>query len=178
MRKITNFLLTLILTGLLMACTGDGNAPLVQVATPNAPDAGFRTYEHPTGVFSIRVPPDWIPDQLPDENGIRTQFTSVEGNERAVRLTIYVVNTGQPLTQEAFLQAVNDYQPPNDLSGIPFTRLRDPEVMADGSVRLTGIRHYSMLGDRAMNIFVQSSGSYFTALEADVTNIPPAVLEK
>lgn len=160
----------------LVACTNQSAEPLVIIATPDAPDAGFLTYEHTSGVFSIRIPPNWIPDELPDDNGLRMQFTSVEGNDRVVRLSLTVVNTGQPLTPEAFIQAVNAYQPPNDVAEIPWEATSDPAAMQDGSVRLTGIRDYPTLGARAINIFLQGNGSYFSALEVDVTNIPQASL--
>lgn len=171
MQRLLLFLF--IMTGLLVACNPEPT-PLVIVATPNAPDAGFRVYEHPTGVFSIRVPPAWIPDQLPDPDGIRVQFTSVEGNNRVVRLSIYVVNTGQALTNETFLQTLRTYQAAEEA---PWTAVTEPNTMADGSVRLIGVRHYEAQGDRAMNIFVQPNGSYFSALELDVTDIDTAVTQ-
>ncbi|HLA45854.1 MAG TPA: FxLYD domain-containing protein, partial [Aggregatilineales bacterium] len=117
-----------------------------------------------------------IPDELPDDNGIRMQFTAIEGAERVVRLNLMVVNTGQPMTAEAFIQAVNAYQPPEDVSRIPWHPASDPAAMADGSVRLTGVREYPALGSRAMNIFLQGSGGYFSALEVDVTSADPGTL--
>lgn len=170
-------ILLLILTLSLSACIAQNAEPLVIVATPNAPDAGFQTYQHDSGVFSLRVPSDWIPDQLPDDNGLRMQFTAVEGAERVVRLSIMVVNTGTPMTAEAFINAVNAYQPPPDLSSIPWRPLSDPAAMSDGSVRLVGLREYPNLGTRGLNIFLQGNGSYFSALEVDVTDTSPEMLE-
>ncbi|NJL93913.1 MAG: hypothetical protein HC915_09380 [Anaerolineae bacterium] len=158
------------------ALGGDAQ-PLVVVATPDAPDAGFQTYEHPSDVFSIRVPPSWIPDQLPDDNGLRVQFTAIEGAERVVRLTIYVVNTGQPLQAEAFASAVRAYQPPPDLAAIPWRLVESETAMPDGSVRVVGVRGYPTLGPRALNIFLQPNGSYFSALEVDVTGADEATLQ-
>lgn len=160
----------------LAACTNQQAEPLVIIATPNAPDVGFQTYREPSGVFSIRIPPEWIPDRLPDNNGLRIQFTSVEGSQRVVRLSLMIVNTGQPMTPENFLKAVNAYVPPSDLSSIPWTPSGEPAAMSDGSVRLTGIRDYPILGRRALNIFLQGNGSYFSALEVDVTDASPQVL--
>jgi len=173
MMKKMLFLLVL----LLGACTNQTAQPLVLVATPQAADAGFQTYTHATGIFSIRIPPSWIPDELPDDNGVRMQFTAAEGSERAVRLSLMVVNTGQPLTAEAFIQAVNAYQPPADLSEIPWNPTSDPAAMPDGSVRLAGMREYPNLGKRGLNIFLQGNGSYFSALEVDVTDISPEALQ-
>ncbi len=169
----------LLMAAMLVAC-GNTNtsAPLVVVATPDAPDAAFNTYTHPTGVFSIRTPADWIPDELPDDDGVRVEFTALEDGQRVARLSIYVVNTGVPLTTEAFIEAVNAYQPPPDVAEIPWTPIEDRAAMADGSVRLSGVRDYPNLGPRALNIFLQRDGSYFSALEIDVTDAPPEMLNR
>jgi len=169
-------LLLLLIIGLLTACGQQSAEPLVVIATPDALDAGFRTYQHESGAFSLRIPPNWIPDELPDDNGIRMQFTAVEGNERVVRLSLTLVNTGQALTPEAFIQAVNAYQPPADVSAIPWEQVEAPAAMQDGSVRLTGYREYPTLGRRSLNIFLQGNGTYFSALEIDVTDIPQNIL--
>jgi hypothetical protein len=167
----------LLLAWLLLACQQQNATPLVLVATPAALDASFQTYTHPSGVFSLRIPPAWIPDELPDENGLRIQFTSVEGEARVVRLSLTVVNTGLPMTPENFVAAVNAYQPPSDVAAIPWTPSSSPAAMSDGSVRLTGIRDYPTLGSRALNIFLQGNGTYFSALEADVTAIGPEAFQ-
>ncbi len=160
---------------LLVACQENtGTPPLIVVATRAPLDAGFQTYAYPTGLFSIRVPPQWIPDQLPYEDGVRVQFTSVENNERIVRLTLAVVNTGAPLTADAFAQSVQTYQ--TQAAGT-WTETSPPVAMADGSVRLQGLRLYPTIGIRAFNIFLQGNGSYFSALEADVTAADGNVLQ-
>ncbi|MBZ0319059.1 MAG: DUF3157 family protein [Anaerolineae bacterium] len=147
----------------------DDNAPLVIVATSAAPDAGFYTYRHESGVFSIRIPPNWVADNLPDPNGVRVQFSNLEGTESVVRLTVYVVNTGTPMTREGFLNAAAAYQPPEDVANYGWQLIEDPIDQSDGSRRLVGVRTYPTIGPRAMNIFLQGNGSYFSALEADVT---------
>lgn len=174
MRRILLLLPILILA----ACNNPPAQPIVVVATAGAPDAAFQTYNHNSGVFNLRVPPEWIPDSLPSSDGVRMQFTSIEGNERIVRLSVMVVNTGLPMTAETFIQAVNAYQPPSDLSSIPWRPSEPPASMSDGSVRLSGIREYPALGPRALNIFLQGNGSYFSALEVDVTSATPETLER
>ncbi len=169
--KIIVLLFTLSTLGL-SACqdSPDDNAPLVIVATSAAPDAGFYTYRHESGVFSIRIPPNWVADNLPDPNGVRVQFSNLEGTESVVRLTVYVVNTGTPMTREGFLNAAAAYQPPEDVANYGWQLIEDPIDQSDGSRRLVGVRTYPTIGPRAMNIFLQGNGSYFSALEADVTD--------
>ena len=162
------------LLALLLAACGTGGAqiddPLILVATPVPPDANFVGYTHPSGVFSLRLPPDWIAGDLPDPNGVRVQFTSIEDSQAVTRLSVYVVNTGQPMTAEAFAQATNAYQPPEDVAGYAWTEI-ERAAQRDGSRRITGVRTYPVLGPRSLNIFLQGDGAFFSALEADVTDI-------
>ncbi len=150
--------------------------PVFVVATPVPPDAGFVTYRHPSNVFTIRVPPDWVAGELPDENGVRVQFTALEGEAAITRLSVYVVNTGQPMTPEAFAQAAAAYQPPPDQARYDWVEL-ERVAQPDGSQRITGVRTYPTLGPRALNIFLQGNGTFFSALEVDTTDAPPQVLQ-
>ncbi len=154
---------------LLSACTSGSNEPLVQVATSVAPDAGFATYEHRSGVFTIRTPPNWIPNDLPDDNGVRVEFSTVENGQSIVRLTVYVVNTGAPMSREAFLQTTTNYLPPEDVANYEWQLLETPRDQRDGSRRVVGVRYYPSIGARALNIFMQPNGRYFSVLEVDVT---------
>ncbi len=152
------------------------NDPVIMVATSAPPNSGFQTYRHPSGVFSLRVPPDWIAEDLPDSNGVRVQFSDPEGTQAITRLSITIVNTGQPMTPEAFAQAVNAYQPPPDLANFQWTELERTD-QADLSRRITGVRTYPALGPRSLNIFLQRNGSFFSALELDITGADPAMME-
>ncbi len=160
------------------ACGGSvrSNDPVFVVASPVPPDAGFVTYRHPSGAFSLRIPPDWIAGELPDLEGVRVQFTALEGAAAVTRLSVYVVNTGAPMTAEAFAQAANAYQPPADLVAYGWHELERAD-QRDGSRRLVGVRTYPTLGPRALNIFLQGTGSFFSALEVDVTEASPAALD-
>lgn len=163
---------------LLVGCSTNRNTePLVQVATSAAPDSGFLNYVHPSGVFSVRIPPSWIPNDLPDDNGVRVEFSTLENSESVVRLTIYVVNTGTPMTREAFLQTTNAYLPPQDFANFNWRMIESPVDQPDGSRRVVGVRDYPIIGSRALNVFMQSSGRYFAALETDVTDAPLTTID-
>jgi hypothetical protein len=168
------------LLALILAGCGLGGAqiddPVIVVATPIPPDANFVTYEHPSGVFTLRVPPDWIAGELPDANGIRVQFTTLEDSDAVTRLSAYVVNTGQPMTPEAFAQAANAYQPPDDLAGYNWSEI-DRTAQRDGSRRIAGVRTYPTLGPRDINIFLQGDGAFFSALEIDITDASSAMID-
>lgn len=160
----------------LTACNSPAEEPLVQVATASAPDAGYITYRHQSGVFSIRTPAGWIPNDLPDANGVRVEFSELEGTQSVVRLTVYVVNTGEPMSREAFLQTASNYLPPQDLAEYQWQQIGEAVDQADGSRRVTGVRYYPTIGARVLNIFMQPNGRYFSALEADVTEASEATL--
>ncbi len=170
----------LLLVALLLAGCADSvrtNDPVFVVATPLPPDAGFITYKHPTGVFSVRIPPDWVAGELPDASGVRVQFSALEGDQSVARLSVYVVNTGQPMTPEVFAQAVDAYLPPDDLAQYGWDELARAD-QRDGSRRITGIRTYPMLGARTLNVFLQGNGAFFSALEIDVTGVDTAMLDR
>lgn len=163
----------------LSGCKTNNNPsdPVVIVATDAPPDTGFVDYRHQSGVFSLRVPPNWVVDNLPsDDTAVRVQFSVLEGTQSVVRLTVYVVNTGNPMTRETFLNSTVAYQPPADMASFDWKPIGEPIDQADGSRRITGVRVYPISGTRTMNIFMQGNGSYFSALEVDVTDADEATL--
>lgn len=166
----------IVLVTLWLSACGSPDSPVIVVATPVPPDGGFVTYHHPLGAFTLRTPPGWIAGELPDPNGVRVQFTEVEGSQAVARLSVYVVNTGQPMTPEVFAQAANAYQPPDDVAQYDWTEVERAD-QRDGSRRIVGIRNYPMLGQRILNIFLQGDGSFFSALELDVTGTDTAGLD-
>lgn len=168
----------LLFVAILSACNPDNapSEPLVVVASPAALDSGFLTYEHDSGIFSIRIPPNWIASDLPEAGGVRVQFSQLEGEESVVRLTTYVVNVGEPMTRDTFIRTAEVYQPPADIANLDWQPLSPPVDQADNSRRVVGIRFYPAIGGRALNIFMQGDGSYFSALEVDVTGADEALL--
>lgn len=178
-KHYASILLLIVLALVAGGCgTGDiqSNDPVFVVASPVPPDAGFITYRHSSGVFTLRMPPDWIAGELPDPNGVRVQFTDLENDQAVTRLSVYIVNTGQPMTPEAFAEAANAYQPPKDLASYAWQEFSRSD-MRDGSRRLTGVRTYSMLGPRTLNIFLQGDGAFFSAVEVDITGADAAMLD-
>ncbi len=152
------------------------NEPVIEHDNPSPLDAGFVTYEHPTGVFSLRMPPDWIPQELLDYSGVRVQFSALRDGREITWLSVYVVNTGDPRTPEAFAQKVADYLPPDDLATYAWEEF-ERTAQDDLSHRITGVRTYPQLGPRVLNIFLQQDGVFFSALELDLTDATPAALD-
>lgn len=171
-------LISLVLLIVLAGCGSVGNElgdPVILDSTVPAPDAGFVTYTHPSGVFSMRMPASWKPEDLSKPGSVRVQFSVVEGDQDVVRLSVYVVNTGTPMSAEAFEQAANAYLPPEDIAAYEWHEIEN-SAQADHSRRIVGVRSYPMLGPRDLNIFLQRDGTFFSAMEVDVTGADAATL--
>jgi len=63
------------------------------------------------------------------------------------------------------------------VAGYAWTEI-ERAAQRDGSRRITGVRTYPVLGPRSLNIFLQGDGAFFSALEADVTDIDAVSLDR
>ncbi len=161
---LTAFLIAVLLAG----CS---SGTVVVVATPAPPDAAFQTYLHPTGVFSIRLPPDWAVNDLSTPQALYVEF-SPPGAFRPP-LTVYLLNTGAPLTAEAFERAVADYQAvyhPDLARYVSQARA----IQADGSWLVPALLR-TEAGVVQLNTFFEREGSLFAAMEVRLPADDPAL---
>ncbi|MCS6871013.1 MAG: DUF3426 domain-containing protein [Anaerolineae bacterium] len=158
-------LLTLLIA--LSACT---NAPNVLIATPLPPDANFRTYRHPSGVFTLRLPPEWSVRDLSDANAVRAEFSAP--NTNGLPLSIYVRNSGTVLSATALIEQIDLY-----LQTVHGSAYREVSRTAqgDGSWRVVGVRQTG-IGERVLNTFLQADGTFLSVIEADVTDLDDSAL--
>jgi hypothetical protein len=155
---------------ILAACD---NNPVVVVATPVPPDVSFHTYRHPSGVFSLRLPPDWSVRDVSRSDAIRVEF-SPPGNT-GLPMTVYVINTGQALDTASFLDAINKYQATVNGDSKVYTEVAR-NAQGDGSWRLVGVRQ-TAIGPRQLNTFLQADKSFLSALEFDITGATDPTLQ-
>ncbi|MEP7284850.1 MAG: FxLYD domain-containing protein [Chloroflexota bacterium] len=167
---ITLGMVTLPLLLLLAAC--DAN-PVVVVATPVPPDAAFRKYQHPSGVFSLRLPPDWSVRDVSRADSIRVEFSPPSNN--GLPMTVYVVNTGTVLDSPALLDAINKYQAVVNGDAQVYNEV-GRNAQGDGSWRLAGVRQ-TPIGPRQLNTFMQADKTFISAIEVDVTGANEAMLQ-
>jgi hypothetical protein len=146
---------------LLILLAGCSSGTVVVVATPPPPDAAFQTYVHATGVFSLRLPPDWAVNDLSAGQALFVEF-SPPGAIRAP-LTVYVLNTGAPLSIEAFDRAINDYQALFHSDSALYSP-RERIVQADGSWLMPALCRTST-ETLQLNTFFQREGSFFAVVE-------------
>ena len=80
-------LLILLSALIVLALSACDTNPVVVVATPVPLDSSFHTYRHPSGVFSLRLPPDWSVRDVSSGDAVRVEF-SPPGNAGA-RISIH-----------------------------------------------------------------------------------------
>ncbi|PJF36288.1 MAG: hypothetical protein CUN49_06200 [Candidatus Thermofonsia Clade 1 bacterium] len=159
------YLLVLLLS--LSACNG---APGVLIATPLPPDADFRTYRHPSGVFTLRLPPEWSVRDVSDANAVRAEFSAPNAN--SLPLSVYILNSGTPLSATALIEQLDRYL---QIAHGSAYREVNRSAQGDGSWRVVGVRQTG-IGERVLNTFVQADGTFLSVIEADVTDLDEAAL--
>lgn len=160
-------LLVLALCLLLSACS----APGVLLATPLPLDAAFRTYRHPSGVFTLRLPPEWSVRDVSDGSAVRAEFSAP--NTNSLPLSIYVRNGGASLSAPALIEQIDLYL--QTAHGAAYREL-SRTAQGDGSWRVVGVRPTG-IGERVLNTFVQADGTFLSVIEADVTDLDEAALQ-
>ncbi len=171
MRRV--FLSTVLGLLLMAVLSGCDTSPVVVVATPVPLDSAFHTYRHPSGVFSLRLPPDWSVRDVSQGDAVRVEF-SPPGNS-GLPLTVYVVNTGNVIDSASLLDAINRYQATVNGNASVYSEI-SRNAQGDGSWRLVGVRQ-TPIGPRQLNTFLQADKSFLSAIEIDVTGATDAMLQ-
>jgi hypothetical protein len=151
----------------LLLATACDSGPVVVVATPLPPDTNFRTYQHPSTVFSIRLPSDWAVRDVSLEGLVRTEFSPPAST--GLPLTVYALNTGAAISTAGLLDAIDRYQQVINGDPAKYAEL-SRSAQGDGSWRIAGVRQ-TPIGSRQINTFLQASGAFLVALETDITDL-------
>jgi hypothetical protein len=172
-KAIRRLTLTLFLAcSLLMAgCAAEESEPVLVDPT------GFVTYAHPTGVFSLSMPPDWVLSDTSDAYALDVSF-SLPDTSLPV-LNIYVVSStalGANASPDALTAFENTGDVITSFDGLvslyqsDFYRLTNEvykeigrEIQPDGSLRIAFLID-SAHGTSQHNDFFQVAGQYFVAV--------------
>ncbi len=161
--------------GLFVAVVGLAGC-VVEEQTPSLVDpSSFATYRHPTGVFGIDLPPDWVVNDQSDTFSITTEF-SPPGVADAL-ITVYIVSLNvapgaagaatpspdQPSGVPALDALVTAYEGQFYASPDAVTKEQLREIQPDGSLRLKLVVD-SPRGISQHNDFLQIVGPYFAVL--------------
>lgn len=147
---------------------------VVETPTPSLVDpTGFVTFVHPTGVFTLSMPPDWIVNDASDDYALNVEFSPPGVPDPLIG--VYVVSadlvavepTGEgedvPDEDAVLESAIAEYQSVfydrNDLTYKEIAR----DVQPDGSLRIKFLIDAPQ-GTTQHNDFVRVSGPYFVAL--------------
>ncbi len=139
---------------LILALTACSGGAVVFAPTAPPPDLSPIRYEHPSGAFSVAVPPNW-PVYVRNTTTLATAGFSAPGDDQP-SLVISVVNLGADLDASSFSDVLNRYQTqvrPDLDRYVEQSR----QAMGDGSWRITGVRSEGL--PLALNTFIQRSGS-------------------
>ncbi|MBN2472632.1 MAG: hypothetical protein JXN59_18050 [Anaerolineae bacterium] len=146
----------LLLTGLalLAGCApGTGPDPTPQPSRP---------YTHPSGVFSLELPPTWLVGDLSSGPALHVTFAPAQAARPLFAVTVLrfegaLDDTAYGATMGAYLRA------PHNRS----LDIIETAAMEDGSWRATAVRNAQ--GEALpVNIFMQRDGPFFSALEVSV----------
>ena len=152
-------LLALLALLALAACTAE-EPPPPEFVDPT----GFATYAHPSGAFSLELPPDWIVSDTSDAGMLNVGFSPPGSPEPLLGVTVLSAGAfGGETDLEAMVER---YQAAfySSQAGAQYQEVgREPQP--DGSVRIEYLLSTAG-GTTQNNDFMQVIGPYFVALHA------------
>jgi hypothetical protein len=149
---------------------------IVEEQTPSLIDpAQFATYQHPSGVYSLDLPPDWVISDHSDSFSINTEFSAPGTGDPL--LDVYIVSLSVvPGISADQTSAVPDldklvagyegqfYAAPDSV-----TKEQSREIQPDGSLRIKLVVD-SPQGASQHNDFMQIVGPYFAVVRVRLPN--------
>lgn len=155
---------------------------VVEEPTPALVDpTGFATYTHPTGMFTLDLPPDWVVSDRSDAYAISVEFSPPGMADPVINVYVVSLNAvpGQPSDAtpdpnapppdvDALVAAYEGefYDAPNAI-----TKEQARDLQPDGSLRVKLIVD-SAAGTSQHNDFLQVVGPYFMALRIRLPDDP------
>lgn len=138
----------------LVGCSGGA---VVFAPTPAPPDISPVRYEHPSGAFSLTLPPNWAVYSRNTTTLATAAFSAPASGEPSV--TVAVINVGETTDSGAFSDLLDRYQTQVRPDAARYTE-QNRQAMGDGSWRITGLR--STAGGNGVtqqvNTFIQQTG--------------------
>lgn len=160
MTHTRRLLLLLILCATLAACD---TGAVVFAPTPLPPDLSPVTLRHPSGAFSIAVPPNWGVYTQNDTAVVSYSF-SPPGYD-APALTAAVIHLASDASN--IEQLATEYQTLHRPDRRRYTETAR-EAQPDGSWRFSGVRLLSDGTQLALNTFVRADGQFVSVIETQV----------
>lgn len=150
---------------IILAVTGCSGGTVKFAPTPLPPELNPTEYEHPSGAFSVVLPPNWSVFSQNLTTLASTSFAPPASDTPMLRVA--VINLGYEIEAndmgELLLQYQTQIRPDIDR----YTE-QDRQSFPDGSWRLTGLRTIAGGNTQQINTFVERSGSLFGVIEVTV----------
>lgn len=163
-RTLTSRLTLTLLTFFVLTACAAQPTPAPEVIDP----AGFATYTHPSGTFSLSLPPDWVVSDTSDSYALNVGFSPPGSPEPMIRVTVVEVNAllgGQASAGSTVDMNVliDRYQSAFYRTGEATYEEVSREPQPDGSTRVQYVLK-SPNGTTQNNDFMQVSGPYFAVM--------------
>lgn len=144
---------------LLSACSGGA---VVFEPTPLPPDLSPVRYEHPSGAFSVLVPPDW--SVFVQDNADVAHVSFAPPDRSAPLVFISALNYGRELSAPELGDLMQQYQTSFRPDLVSYTE-SERSSYGDGSWRVSGIRQTVAGSTQALNTFIERNGSLLGVVE-------------
>lgn len=144
----------------LAGCTGGGTVRFAP--TPLPPELNPTTYQHPSGAFTVVLPPNW---SIFSQNLTTLASTSFAAPNSAMpTIRVAVVNLGEEIQANDMGEILLQYQTQIRADVDRYTE-QDQESFGDGSWRLTGLRTLAGGNTQQINTFIGRAGSLLSVIE-------------
>ena len=161
--KIIQWLSRVFFAGLVLAASACSGGAVVFAPTAPPPDLSPVRYEHPSGAFSVVVPPNWSV-YLQNTTTLATAGFSAPDDSQP-SLVVSVVNLGDDLDASTFSDVLNRYQTQVRPDLDRYTE-QSRQAMGDGSWRISGVRNDGQ--PQPLNTFIQRTGSLLGIIDVTV----------
>ncbi|MAU08880.1 MAG: hypothetical protein CL607_03595 [Anaerolineaceae bacterium] len=145
---------------LLSACS---SGAVVYVPTPLPPEENPQTYTHPSGAFSLVLPPNWSAYTQNLTNLASASFSPPDSRDPLV--TITVINLGDPIEADDLNELRTTYQTQIRPDLARYTE-HTAEALGDGAWRIVGVNRTPTGETIQVNTFIERRGALF-----GVTNV-------
>lgn len=165
--RLQRYFVYLMCVAVLTACGGQGAVVFAPQAASNGQQ--LATFDHPTGVFSLEVPPDWV--------------SFVQQSDEIASVTFYLPDTVTPLLSIAVVRLdatdqsteisalIDAYQTGIRIDSDRYAE-QDRAQMSDGSWRMTGVIAEVSGITRTTNTFIEQSDDIFSVVEVSPVESP------
>lgn len=145
--------------GLLTACDNQGAV----VFAPNSDDSlQLATYTHPSGVFSLDVPPDWVTYPQTTDNLAAVTFSSP--GMPTPHMIIAVIQLDETDRATDFTALLDAYQQGVRVDATSYVE-QNRQALPDGSWAITGLRTSPGGTPQTVNSFVVRDEAIFSVIE-------------